>query len=191
MVKLKRAAPRKRHRRLLEAKMLAKIGVGTRVAEEAKAKAELLRKSVQAEQENRLSQEAESAQAAVVSQPDRHADLLPAAGGQAAPTLEGFCIPTRAAGSESVATDVAAAAPVAAAPVAAQQEPAERPVATEQPRQHPSSLELVLPTSPGSACDDGSLNERLSLVSHLERFLLVVEHVGLFLASHRHGTEGT
>jgi len=176
---------------LLEEKMLAKIGVGTRVAEEAKAKAELLRKSVQAEQENRLSQEAESAQAAVVSQPDRHADLLPAAGGQAAPTLEG-CISTRAAGSESVATDVAAAAPVAAPPVAAQQEPAERPVATEQPRQHPSSLELVLPTSPGSACDDGSLNERLSLVSHLERFLLVVEHFGLFLASHpRHGTEGT
>ena len=86
MVKLKRAAPRKRHRRLLEAKMLAKIGVGTRVAEEAKAKAELLRKSVQAEQANRLSQEAESAQAAVVSQPDRHADLLPAAGGQAGAT---------------------------------------------------------------------------------------------------------
>ena len=180
IVKLKKAAPKRKLRRLLEEKMLAKIGVGSRVAEEAKAKADMLRAAVLAEREQRRLQEAESAQPPVKSQPDPHVDLLPMAGAKASPTLEGSISAVAAgeeAGRESVVTDVAAVAPAAAQPEPAGA--ATSPAATEHSGQHPSPLELVLLTPPGSAGDDSSLNERLSVVSHLECLLLVVAHLHL------------
>lgn len=165
MAKLKRVRPKNRLLSALEEKMVAKIGVDTRAADEARAKATALKKSV-GEEEKRLTQEAASAQAAV--KPSQSlGDQLPA-GAKASPTLEDSVstLPdANSVGSESAGTPVAAAT-TAYTPPGPATVATGSVVAEQQPMKHLTSNELVMASS-GSVCNESSQNERLSLVRHL------------------------
>ena len=137
--------------------MVAKIGVGTRAADEAKDKVSKLKQAVQEEHQKLLSQEAPSAPAPVKSQSSQPQ------GDQSA--LEGSVATTNATGRESVATRVDATALLGQHPdwVAA----AKRPLTPELPREQVSSFNLVESVSSQSSApddDDSSQSERLSVV---------------------------
>ncbi len=106
MAKLKRACPKDKHLAALEEKMVAKIGVGSRAAEEARAKARALKKSVLEEKQRRLEKDAGSAPAALKPS---FGDHLPA-DTKTTPTRDDSVSTVAAAGSRRTGTPVPAAA---------------------------------------------------------------------------------
>ena len=179
MAKLKRACPKDKHLAALEEKMVAKIGVGSRAAEEARAKARALKKSVLEEKQRRLEKDAGSAPAALKPS---FGDHLPA-DTKTTPTRDDSVSTVAAAGSRRTGTPVPAAARAFTppGPAAAASGP---DVAEQQPTKHPSSNELLLLAPSGSVCNDTSPNECLSLVSYLYKSLF--RSCGPVLESHRH-----